>query len=407
LLKPPEKTSDDGFQVYTYVLFRNFFVSQGELIEGGGGNMPAVLTMKEFEDGWDVEVKTPTPGNQWGSSIRELFPEDVWHLLFQSPPIPYDLIKKDIVHQAEKHFGLIFDPDKNSFPPAEPSGTPPVLILTITPSPTLDIYSLEPDVTGQVFVRSNSITIQVDLYPEVARQYYKGLLSAGWRVHLYQRQVDGNYSIQNALSLSELKESENQHEFTVRISLEDVQHAFDNRRDLIYQIVDQDGVIAWQDDLYLPYNLSQYSQEGIPEDTAAIGWATGKPNLMDQDQHFYTNRQEEYFQINGIHGGFYELIYTFNLSGITGITTTEELIAFGEELLCELFVVQDDGKIAAGNPVTLPGYVISIAGLYEVRFPFEWLANEQNQAGSYYLKITDGGGRIIKEDFFRFFPYTP
>ncbi|MGB2964033.1 MAG: hypothetical protein WBB69_08605 [Anaerolineales bacterium] len=407
LLKPVERTSDDNFKTYLYVKFREFYVDRGELIEGGGGNIPAALTIEEKEQGWHIDLQTPTPGNQWGSSIQEIFPEDVWPLLFHPPPIPNDRIIENIIHQAEEHFGLVFDPEENSFPPAGKTPTHTVQILTLTPTPTGDLSTLELKVSGQAFISNAGITIQIDLYPKVKRPYYKGLVSSGWRVLIYQRNGDNNYAEGNVLILDELQESYNQYEFSVRTTIEEVQNQFENRRDLIYQIVDQYGNVAWQDDLYLFMNLSQFSDDGIPGDITNNGWVVGKPNLMDEDQIFYTDRQEKFIDITGIRGGFYELVYTFNLAGVTDITTTSELETLADELTCELFPYDDFGKIVAKNSELLSGEVISIAGLYSVYFPPDWLSSEQFPEKSYYLKITEGTGTTIKEDFFHSFPYIP
>ena len=407
LLKPVEQTGDNVLTAYLYVQFREFYVDRGELFEGGGGNIPAALIMEEKEQGWHIDLQTPTPGNQWGSSIRDIFPEDVWPLLVQSPPLPYEAIGENTIHQAEEQFGLKFDPEENSFPPTGNTPTHAVQILTLTPTPTVDLSTLDLKVSVLLFITSAGITIQIDLYPKVKRPYYKGLLSSGWRVFIHQRNRDNKYTEGKALILDEIHESENQYEFSVRTTVEDIQHQFENRRDLIYQIVDQSGNVAWQDDLYLSMNLSQYSDNNLPGDISNNGWVVGKPNLMDEDQIFYTDRQEKFIVITGIRGGFYELVYTFNLAGVTGITATSEMEALAEEIICELFSYDDDGNTLAKNSEFLSGEVIFIAGLYSVYFPPDWLSSEQFPERSYYLKITDGNGTIIQEDFIHFFPYIP
>jgi hypothetical protein len=417
LLKPLEKTDDGVIKAYLYVENHKYYVDHGELKEGGGGDIPAAVIMEKKEDGWRVEVETPIAG-QWGSSIREIFPEEVLPLLFNSPPIPYEAIDENIIQQAEEHFGLIFDSDKNSFPPKDSTPTPSVRILTLTPTPTLDISTLEPDVSARVFITDEYILIGVDLYREVGRPFQKGLLSSNWRVYLYQRQADHNYVNQDVLVLDDLKDSADtghlNNEFYVKVPLDKVQNHFGDRRDLFYQIVNEKGDIAWQDEIYLDHDLSRQYPESypkiFPEDYPEIvrkGIVIGYPNLLSINIAPVFLPSGKFIPIKEPRGGFYGLDYRYNFGYATGITATVELQKISDELVIEVIPYREDGLFTNQRGTVLSGEISGVSGILQANFPHEWLDNKRDNDQKFYLRIADEDGNIYKEAYIHFIPYAP
>jgi hypothetical protein len=160
-------------------------------------------------------------------------------------------------------------------------------------------------------------------------------------------------------------------------------------------------------------NLNKAKREGsftvvdIERESIEKGVVVGKPNLLQEDKAKFTDRQEEFIVTKEIHGGFYELTYAFDLVEVTAIKATSEMEALADELTIELFPYQEDGEYSAKNSEVLTGEVFSVAGIFYVYFPYDWLTEERNDEQSFYLRISDGEGNIYKEDYFLFVPYTP
>lgn len=416
LLKPPVKTDTSIIKAYIYVMDRVYYVDQGELKEGGGGNIPVAVILEEKDNGWRVEIETPISGNQWGSSIREIFPEEVLPLLFHSPPIPYEAIENAIIQQAEEHFGLFFDPVKNGFPPTDSTPTPSVRILTLTPTPTLDLSALEPDVSGRAFITDESISISVDLYQGVSRPFQKGLLSSGWHVYLYERRADHNYPDQDVLVLDDNKNYSGYsgNEFYVEVPLEEVHHEFGDSRGLVYQIVDEMGEVFWQEEIYLDSELStQYPENDprkYPEDYPEIvktGIVIGEPNLLSINIAPVFLPGEKFITVNEPQGGFHSLAYRYNIACAMGITASIEMQHVFDELIIELFPYREDGLYATESALFLSGDISEVNGILQANFPHEWLDKKRDDDQKFYLRIADGNGNTCKEAYIHFIPYIP
>ncbi len=413
LLKPPEETEDGVIKAFLFVENRVFYVDRGELKEGGGGDIPAVVIMEKKENGWRVEVQTPVPG-EWGSSIREIFPEELLPLIFHSPPIPYEAIEKNIIQQAEEHFGLAFYAAKNSFPPKYNTATPALRILTLTPTPTLDISTLELDVSGRMYIGDEYVSIAVDLYPKVARPFYKGVLSSGWQVYIYRRRANEDDSTQNALVLDEPKEADGRYEFSVKVPLDEILTRFGDSRGFMYQIVDDADEVFFQDEFYIQHGLNtQYqgdSKKTFPDgypDYVNEGLIIGFPNLLSNNISpvFLTN--EGAITVQEPRGGFYRLHFEYNFATATGITGTDELRTLSKNLLIELFPCQENGFCNDQEAIVLSGVISGVSGILQASFPHEWLDQERDDAQTFCLRIADKDNNVYKEVYLHFIPYTP
>ncbi len=412
LLAPPEKTADGLIKAYLYVEDRVFYVDHGELIEGGGGNVPAVVTMKKEENGWRVEVQTPEPGRKWASSIREMFPEDLWPLLFHSPPIPHKAIEANIVQQAEAHFGLKFDAARNSFPQKHSTPTPAVRILTPTPTPTLDISTLALDVSSKVYMGQEEVSIAVDLYPKVRRPFYKGLLSSGWRVEIYR--CDDSSSARHALVLDRLTDSFGQYEFSVTVPLDELYTKLGNVRGFVYRVVDRAGKVSFQGEFYLQHGLkNQYqghTQKTFPDGYQEFvneGVIIGFPNLLDDTVSPVFLSDGDMITVQEPRGGFYELHFEYGFAKATGITGTEDLQEMSKNLIIALLPRQGDGACDPLGAMPLSGRISGVSGLLSVDFPHEWLNQKRDSPQDFCLRVADKDGNFYKEVYLRFIPYTP
>ena len=412
LLGPPEETADGLITAYLYVEDRVFYVDHGELMEGGGGDEPVVVTMEKKENGWRVDVQTPVPGREWASSIRKMFPEDLWPLLFHSPPIPYKAIETNIVQQAEEHFGLKFDAAKNSFPQKDSTPTPAVRILTPTPTPTLDVSTLELDVSGKVYMGQDEISIAVDLYPKVGRPFYKGLLSSGWRVEISR--CDDGSSANPVLVLDRLTDSFGQYEFSVTVSLDELHAELGDSRGFAYRVVDRTGKVFFQDEFYVQQGLkNQYwghTQKTFPDgypEYVNDGVVIGFPNLLSDTISPVFLSDGDMITVQEPRGGFYELHFEYGFANATGLTGTDDLQEMSENLVIELRPRQGDGACAPRGAIPLSGTISGVSGVLSVDFPREWLSQKRDNPQDFCLRVTDKDGNLYKETYLRFIPYAP
>ena len=410
LLKPVEQSEDGSLTAYLHVRDRVYYVEQGQLKQGGGGDIPAALHLTPTTDGWHVEAETPIPG-KWGTSIRGIFPEDLWPLIFNSPPIPYEDIETLVRKQAEAHFGLVFNPLENSFPSAVSTPTPAFRILTLTPTPTVDINILEPDVSAHVIINADQISISVDLYPSVSRPFQKGLLSAGWHVILFPRRNE-----QDILNLDARKSylGYTSSEFYIEIPLEDVQQRFGDQRGFVYQIVNDTGEVFWQDEIYLDVGLTEeyvgYSDKVCPYDypkDVLDGVIIGKPNLLSEKISPVFLPEDEFIHVKEPRCGFYALSYRYNLASALGVTSADEIELLDDELVIELFPFRQDGLYEAEQAERLSAHISGVSGILQVDFPHEWLDQVRDSDQKSYLKISDADGRVYKDLNLWFVPYQP
>ena len=416
LFSPLEEMEDGDVRAFLQVVYREFYVEHGEIKEGGGGDIPAVATMEEKENGWRVEIDTPQVGN-WGPSIREMFPEEVLPLVFEHGPSLkpiFEIINNNIVQQAEEHFGLVFDADKNSLLATNKNRPEPsVIILTLTPTPTTDISVLEPNVSARVFVDDEHISIDVNLYRERITPFQQGLLSSGWLVYLYKRRADNNYSIQDAIVFDDAKKQGPSSEFIVSVSLEQVRRHFGDTRSLFYQIVDKDGEIFLQEDIYIDTELTQQypdnPEKDFPNDyheDLNDGVVIGNPNLLSSNISPVFISNEDFITIKEPQGGFHSLAYSYRFRSIEGITSTAEWENFSKTLVIEVFPYREDGLYTSENKTVLLKEISGVDTVLSAQFPHEWLDKKWNGAQKFYLRITDESGNILKEAYLQFIPYT-
>lgn len=418
LFTPLKKSKDGTITAYAQVEYRVFYVEHGALKEGGGGDIPAAVIMEEQENGWDVQVLTPKSGN-WGDNIREIFPEEIHPLIFDhsaaTKPV-YEAIYHDIVQQAEETFGLVFDEDKNSLQALGVNDvTPSVVILTVTPTPTTDISLLEAEISTDVFVTDEHITISVDLYRGYLSAYQRGLLSADWAIQLYKRQTDNHYNPKDAIVLTHLMESARGGEFAVQISLEEVRHRFGDARGLIYQVVDKTGKVFFQDEIYINHNLNRQSPSSTEKSFSDAyseyvnqGLILGFPNLFSETVIPVFLTEDNIITVKEPHGGFHSLHFEYGFAQATGITSTNDLQTLSENLVIQVFPYQESDSYSSQEAIALKGKISGVSGVLQASFPHAWLDEKSHRVEQkFYLRIGDKNGNIYKEAYILFIPYTP
>jgi len=424
LLMPLQTDTDGTIKAYVWVFCQEFYEQNGALQRGTGSSVAAALTLEERVEGWSVEFQRPISGNQYWTSIQEIFPTQTWDLIQRKTCV--GTLLQNTVQAAEDSFGLPVNPTPYLVLSATPTNTPrptsSVRILTPTPTPTLPILStliIEVSRVGVSQQSSNNgplwIFVRLESVPELSTgplnnrltSFQKGQLSSGWCVYLYQRRLDDDYSNQPALVLDDVKNThEWQYTFEVEFTQEEIRDQLGDHRDLVYQIVDGAGKVSWQSELYNSIGLSR-----LPvyyDSDTATGVVVGYPKLVSEDTALFTH-QGTFISIEEPRGGFDHLHYEFDFLMESGTTMTSfDLIELTEELAIRVFPFREDGEYATENSFALSGRTLGGGGpFFQVHFPYDWLSEAFKIDQNYYLSIADDEGHIYIEEYFHFIPYTP
>ena len=423
LLMPLQTDTDGTVKAYVWVFCQEFYERNGALQRGTGSSVAAALTLEERVEGWSVEFQRPISGNQYWTSIQEIFPTQTWDLIQRNTLV--GTLLQNTVQAAEDSFGLPVNPTPYQVLPATPTKTPrptsSVRILTLTPTPTLPILSTLIIEVSRVGVGQQSsvsdpfwISVRLESVPGLSTgplnnrltSFQKGQLSSGWRVYLYQRRADDDYSNQPSLVLNDVKDSHAwAYTFEVEFTQEEIRDQLGDRRDLVYQIVDGAGNLSWQGELYDSIGLSRLPTD-YGEETAE-GIVVGYPKLVSKDTALFAH-QGKFIPIEELRGGFDHLQYVFDFWEKSGTTMTSfDLIELMEELAIRVFPFREDGEYAIENSFVLSGRTLGGGGpFFQVHFPYDWLSEAFKIDQNYYLSIADGEGHIYIEEYFHFIPYT-
>lgn len=412
LVKPLEKTTDGHDKAYLFTRSLEFYVEDGELKQGGGGQIPAALTLEKKPEGWHVEMETPS-GGDWGTRLREIFPEEVLALFANFPRTIGDAINQNLIQQAESYYGLEFDENKNSYLFKGDTPAPAIVLLTLTPTPTLDLLSIIPNVRASSLVTSNQISIGVNLYDGVTREFQKGLVSADWHVYLFIRTPDGNYPLESGLLLDSYKDyaGASGHEFILRLPLEDILEFSGENRGLVYQVIDKSGEIFWEEEIYLDLDLvhTYFIDEGrdFPNDfPQAIGEGvfTGTPNLMTNKNILIFTQDDGEFTVQEPPGGFHSLSYQYGLIYAPEMTEARDINDLSESIVIELHPYNENGVYNPEDALILEGEVSGGSGILSVDFSHSWLDEDCRNIEKNLLIIRDPEGTFYKEIIFQFKP---
>jgi hypothetical protein len=339
--------------------------------------------------------------------MGEIFPEDIRPLLSNFPTRIGQGIWQDLIQQAESYFGVDYTDEGDGYSFSGYTPTPAVVILTLTPTPTTDLASLNPRVRASSLVTTESVSISVNLYDGVTREFQKGLVSADWHVYLFHRNPDGNYPLESGLLLDGYKEYDGYsgHEFFLRLSMEEMLSYAGENRGLVYQVVDNMGEVFWEEEIYLGKDLSYtyFNMEGkdfpndFPKDLDE-GVIVGTPNLMSKEEILVFIPEDNGFFVQEPPGGFFSLSYEYR---VPEITATAELQELSEALAIDLYLVNDSGNIYL---LSLDGEVSGTSAVLTVRFPHSWLDQARTNMEEYLLVIQDQTGSFYREINFQFSP---
>ena len=70
-------TEDENYRyVYMWVAEESYYIADNKIISGSGSSMPYKFTF-ELNDNKVIKIETPKYGNEYGSSIKEMYPDDI------------------------------------------------------------------------------------------------------------------------------------------------------------------------------------------------------------------------------------------------------------------------------------------------------------------------------------------
>ena len=70
-------TEDENYRyVYMWIAEESYYIADNKIISGSGSSMPYKFTF-ELNDNKVIKIETPKYGNEYGSSIKEMYPDDI------------------------------------------------------------------------------------------------------------------------------------------------------------------------------------------------------------------------------------------------------------------------------------------------------------------------------------------
>ena len=70
-------TEDENYRyVYMWIAEDSYYIADNKIISGSGSSMPYKFTF-ELNDNKVVKIETPKDGNEYTSSIKEMYPDDI------------------------------------------------------------------------------------------------------------------------------------------------------------------------------------------------------------------------------------------------------------------------------------------------------------------------------------------
>ena len=70
-------TEDENYRyVYIWIAEESYYIADNKIISGSGSSMPYKFTF-ELNDNKVIKIETPKDGNEYTSSIKEMYPDDI------------------------------------------------------------------------------------------------------------------------------------------------------------------------------------------------------------------------------------------------------------------------------------------------------------------------------------------
>lgn len=231
-----------------------------------------------------------------------------------------------------------------------------------------------------------------------------------WRVVVYRYRTDGMYINQHFVDANfktDVMSYPNRLVIylSADVSIEAIQTKFGDCSAFAYQVLNEQGKVQQQGNFaFNPHPL--FASGGGLMGNIHDGITVGFPySLNEKETEFF--HEGKFITIHELKSGFYRLSYLFNLTEATGVSATVEQEKVANELTIRFFPYQEEGNYFDRDAYLADGTLIHTAGIYQVHLPIDYLRNNTNSNNNkYYLRVLDGSGKIVREEYFVFIPYT-
>ena len=234
--------------------------------------------------------------------------------------------------------------------------------------------------------------------------------TAKWQLLIYRYRSDGIYTHQpvfkaNFVTAISAQADRLTSELSAAVNMKDLRAKLGDCSVFTFQVIDEHRNIQQQGSFSInPHYLFFY--EGSVKGNLKNGITIGYPySLYENETEFF--HQDQFVMIRESQGGFYRISYRFDFINASGVSATIEQEEVASKLSIKLFPYREDGKYSSQASQPLTGFVHAVGGYFIVDLPIDYMRANINNENKYYLQITDGNGKIIKDEYFLFLPYIP
>ena len=234
--------------------------------------------------------------------------------------------------------------------------------------------------------------------------------TAKWQLLIYRYRSDGIYTNQPVFKtnfVTELSAYADRltYALSADVRLKDLQAKFRDCSVFAFQVTDEQGNTQQRGSFSInPHYL--FFHEGSIKGNMKNGITIGYPySLNENETEFF--HHDQFVIIRESQGGFYRLSYRFDFVSASGVSATIEQEEVASTLSIRVFPYREDGKYSMDVSQPVAGFLHAVGGYFIVDLPIDHMRANINNENKYYLQITDGHGKIIKDEYFLFIPYSP
>ena len=234
--------------------------------------------------------------------------------------------------------------------------------------------------------------------------------TAQWQLFIYRYRSDGIYTNQpvfktNFVTAISAHADRLISALSADVKMKELQTRFGDCSVFTFQVLDEHGNIQQHGSFSInPHYLFFY--EGGIKGNMKNGLTIGYPySLNENETEFF--HQDQFVMIRESQGGFYRISYRFDFVNASGVSAVIEQEQVASQLAIRFFPYREDGQYSIDDSQPAAGFLHAVGGYFIVDLPIDHIRANINSQNEYYLQIIDGNGKIIKDEYFLFIPYTP